>query len=642
MNTKRIITLSLYVLMVAPFVYQTAQADVFNQNVFNTYCAYNPAAKPYRFSNSERDVAYARRLAADRQQNVLRPANNLPAENNGDEQTVPDFAAQFSKLFDHDPVTSVLTPIGQANYQAMVKALATGQSFNNVSMSASSQRKWENPQAAFMFTMEGCDSSLFAINPAPKLTSPQAAADMIEIYLQAVCRDVEYSDYGTGSGTDVSPLTVDPLIIGTVTYPSNSLTAQAAAVLNSLPAYVGPKDSNGNVTPAVLFRGTGYGTLNGPLVSQFLLQSDWIPFPSGGEPIANLIGANNLPANIFERPQLIAIASPREFGVSWDNFIAIQNGMVPQQYNTPTGFNDFNPTDTRYIITGRDLAHFVHTDTPISTYVTVLCILGHSSFALNPGSPYLNGYYNHEYAGASLAGGDAFTLIGTAFHEATKVVFAQKWRADRRLRPEAMAGLFNYAYSTSTNPYNLDSSLFNSTYAGVNWLQLVYDHNSAQYSYPGYTSPSDVQNYLLGLVYPEGSPAHPSYPQAHGTLAGACITVIKAIYDDTQPFAAKLQPVQVDPSNPTNLIPYNDGANPLTLGSELNKLAFNIAIGRQFGGVHYPSDTYAGVFLGEELAIRYLQDHARLYNEPSFNGYAITKLDGTRILITQDSVTPIF
>ena len=37
-----------------------------------------------------------------------------------------------------------------------------------------------------------------------------------------------------------------------------------------------------------------------------------------------------------------------------------------------------------------------------------------------------------------------------------------------------------------------------------------------------------AKTYLLGLTYPEGSPLHPSYPSGHATLAGACITVIKA------------------------------------------------------------------------------------------------------------------
>ena len=31
--------------------------------------------------------------------------------------------------------------------------------------------------------------------------------------------------------------------------------------------------------------------------------------------------------------------------------------------------------------------------------------------------------------------------------------------------------------------------------------------------------------------FPEGSPAHPAYPTGHGTVAGACITVLKFFYD---------------------------------------------------------------------------------------------------------------
>jgi hypothetical protein len=45
------------------------------------------------------------------------------------------------------------------------------------------------------------------------------------------------------------------------------------------------------------------------------------------------------------------------------------------------------------------------------------------------------------------------------------------------------------------------------------------------------------------------------------------------------------------------LVPYT-GA-PLTVGGELNKLASNISLGRDAGGVHYRSDGIEGLKLGE-------------------------------------------
>lgn len=57
--------------------------------------------------------------------------------------------------------------------------------------------------------------------------------------------------------------------------------------------------------------------------------------------------------------------------------------------------------------------------------------------------------------------------------------------------------------------------------------------------------------------------------------------------------------------------------------------------------MHYRSDGDYGILLGEEVAIRYLQDQARTYVEQGFGGYELTKRDGTRIRITADTVTVI-
>ena len=38
-------------------------------------------------------------------------------------------------------------------------------------------------------------------------------------------------------------------------------------------------------------------------------------------------------------------------------------------------------------------------------------------------------------------------------------------------------------------------------------------------------------SYFLSQAFPEGSPAHPAYPTGHGTVAGACITVLKFFFD---------------------------------------------------------------------------------------------------------------
>jgi hypothetical protein len=52
-----------------------------------------------------------------------------------------------------------------------------------------------------------------------------------------------------------------------------------------------------------------------------------------------------------------------------------------------------------------------------------------------------------------------------------------------------------------------------------------------------------------------------------------------------------------------------------TVGSELNKLASNISLGRNMAGVHYRSDHKQSLLLGEEIAISVLRDQRDTYRE---------------------------
>jgi hypothetical protein len=92
---------------------------------------------------------------------------------------------------------------------------------------------------------------------------------------------------------------------------------------------------------------------------------------------------------------------------------------------------------------------------------------------------------------------------------------------------------------------------------------------------------------------PEGCPTHPACPGATATLGGAGVRVLKALFNPNF--------VIPDPVVPTDdglsLQPYK--GKPLTVAGELNKLAFNMAFGRDTAGVHFRKDELEGIFLGE-------------------------------------------
>jgi hypothetical protein len=141
----------------------------------------------------------------------------------------------------------------------------------------------------------------------------------------------------------------------------------------------------------------------------------------------------------------------------------------------------------------------------------------------------------------------------------------------------------------------------------------------------------DVQNkwgsYLLPTAYPEGSPTHPSFPAGHATIAGACVTAIKAFFDTTG-------------NIPNPVVPNSDGSGlkayggpALNIQGELHKLVTNISTGRNFAGIHYRSDNEnGGIELGEQVCISVLRDHSLTFNE-KFAGFTFQKFDGSQITV---------
>jgi hypothetical protein len=81
------------------------------------------------------------------------------------------------------------------------------------------------------------------------------------------------------------------------------------------------------------------------------------------------------------------------------------------------------------------------------------------------------------------------------------------------------------------------------------------------------------------------------------------------------------------------------GGPQLTVGGELNKVAANIAIGRNWAGVHYRSDYTESILLGEKIAVDILQEQALTYNEKF--ACTLTKFDGKMIKFEGTKITQI-
>ena len=77
----------------------------------------------------------------------------------------------------------------------------------------------------------------------------------------------------------------------------------------------------------------------------------------------------------------------------------------------------------------------------------------------------------------------------------------------------------------------------------------------------------------------------------------------------------------------------------LTLEGELNKLAAIISIGRNMAGVHYYSNYYDDVRMGEPIAIGIPEEQALGYPKDAF-GLSLTTFDGAAIESGRQGVTP--
>lgn len=134
-------------------------------------------------------------------------------------------------------------------------------------------------------------------------------------------------------------------------------------------------------------------------------------------------------------------------------------------------------------------------------------------------------------------------------------------------------------------------------------------------------------------AFPEGSPCHPSYGQGHGVIAGACATILKAVFDENAVIAdPKIPSTEFGESGVDMLTDYTGPDRELlTVGGEANKLAANIALGRSHAGVNFRSDYEQSLILGEEVAISVLRDQKTTSNESA--SWTFTRFDGTPVTI---------
>jgi hypothetical protein len=418
--------------------------------------------------------------------------------------------------------------------------------------------------------LSGIDSWLGTMPHAPDPTGPRTAAEMVDVYGMEQVRDVPFVRWPNEPGGDGGD--------GVAADVLDALSADLGAAAREVGDWWHDTDR--------LFVEPGTGSVEwwGPYLSQFLLQE--VPFWS-------------LPVEQrylrYERG--VDYNGTRE---DWlDTLEGRDANSAEVDPNTPSREN------RGYLATPRHLATIVNAEPPYQEYLlATLRLLGKVEF--DPGMAHVTRDGGNVFGYTESGPVGLFDMVSRVCRQALLAAFYQKYYVHFRCRPETYAGRLQ-AQRNRGRDFGIPGLLADSETLAVR------------------DAPADY----LTTAYEEGSPVHPAYPSGHSVIAGACGTVLKTWFRDAD-----------WPDDLGYYVPENEGGEfgtglaTTTLPSghngvyqEIDKLMSNVGLARMFAGVHYYSDHYWGVKLGEQVAVATMADvFARAFDgaaeiDPTFKPY---------------------
>ena len=475
-------------------------------------------------------------------------------------------------------------------------------------------RAWESQGAGSTYDLEGPDAQAVTMPPCPSLDSQELIAEMAEVYWMAVCRDIAFNAWAGHASISAARESLKRLW-----WFRADRSDRLDGVTDRLPSSLARRRilSEDGVAPvpfAQLFRGVTPGEQLGPYISQFLL------IGNTGIAGAQAITDGQIAYGAIRADQRVRVASDDNYMQTWDEWLDVQNGAdVRGRENYDASY--------RFISRPRDMATYVHYDALYESYLNACLILLGLGAPFDQGLPFQRADYKDKQQGfAQFGGPHILTLVTEVATRALKAVRYQKFNVHRRLRPEAVAGWMYQRRNSNNTIRDRLAVLANmeAAYAGSSQVGNAVEN----------VNNNTPDNWLLPMAFPEGSPTHPSYGAGHATVAGACVTILKAWFDHG--WELKSGGARIVFEADTDGANLNDvsGSYPddtLTIEGELNKLAGNISIGRDWAGVHYYTDYYESWRMGEQIALGILEEQKLCYGE-NFS-LTVPLFDGTTIRI---------
>lgn len=617
--------------------------------------------------NYRREQALFRRTKAA----VQSVSTAFPAQTPNDDQHYP-FIFNFTKGLEHNEHGLLYNP---AAYELFVNGTRSADPavFSLVPLfdpklpppdPLLGPREYESPTGGHAYVLEGPDAFALAMPPAPAAGSAELAAELAEVYQMALHRELPVAAFmdtehvnamkATGKLNAAEMQQLDAAhqrVIGDSQrlsqfrwFAGAEKDDQPDPILDRRRFGVLPTNKN-------LYRGIAKGDDKGPFLSQFMV----IGTDNGGRAGGTIRYGNQ------RIEQKVRVATPGcDYMTDWQSWLNVQNAFNARKALELTADDEFvkdayGNVVYRPITRLRDLATYVHDDQLYQAYLNAALILLGSNYATDPGIPYhkatknpvgMKGYNREPFA--VFGPPHLLTLVTEVASRALRAVRAQKFSVHRRLRPEALAALMHTAYSgynpsgngefDDTEPVQaaarsaIAEKIAIYAFPTGSPLEPVFDdlltdvrqHNEAMNQGGGQVNPRN--SWLLPMAFPEGSPMHPAYGAGHATVAGACVSMLKAFFamekaDDSQsvmlvePGANAYVPSPGNDANSTDIqlvgVPMPNG---LSLEGELNKLAWNIANARNIAGVHYFTDYIESLILGENITLAILREQMACYD----------------------------
>ena len=355
--------------------------------------------------------------------------------------------------------------------------------------------------------------------PAPELCSDELTFEMAEVYELALLRDVPFNQFDQASGC--AALTDAIGRLNRLEYARNGFQGRPRIT-----------NKNGELDRQTVFRGSSPGVDEGPYLSQFMVIGNNTP---NSRPDDGYIayGAQRIDQRVLEAKQ------GDDYMMTWPEWYRVQQGYEVRAGTTPcaaTGPGQCFTGDRKFINSPRDLATYVHVDALYQAYLNACLILLGNGTPFDPGFDILSGggqgLVSDPATGAKVAlnaGGFALwggphilSLVTEVATRGLKAVRFQKFNSHIRLRPEALAARIEKAQEIECRIPTVNGCFSKMANDLGEVLTLIRDHNNSLASDP---------TALLPMAFAEGSPMHPAYGAGHATVAGACVTILKAFFD---------------------------------------------------------------------------------------------------------------